>query len=140
MPSNNDNSTDQKLGDSVSNSRWGRVQAEKKAEDKGSTPGLDSDEAREPGNKSGLISNDGSGQPFNGGGQENQNEGTNAESGSTRGSSSEQHVETNGKGGKSIHGRSGQLPRGGSQENQNQGTNRETGSTRGGSFEHHAEG
>ena len=93
MLSNNDNSTDLKLGDSVSNSGWGRDEAEKKTEDKESAHELDSDEARKPAKKSGLTSDGGSGHPFNGRGQGNQTQGTNRETGSTRGGLFEHHAE-----------------------------------------------
>ena len=136
MPSNKDNNNDQKLGGFRSNGELGSGEGGNRTHDKGSAHAEASDEVFDTDRNEYECNHGESGQHSNGGGQENQNQETNAESGSTRGSSSERHVEIRKIGAGSNHSRSGQLPI----VEENQRTNRETGSTRGGSFEHYAEG
>lgn len=92
MPSNKDNSNDQKLGGSRSNGGLGSGEGGNRTHDKGSAHAEASDEVFDT-DRNEYERNDGeSGQYSNGGGHENQNQETNAESGSTRRSSSERHV------------------------------------------------
>ena len=136
MPSNKDNSNNQKLGDFRSNGGLGSAEGGNRTHDKGSAHAAASDDVCDTGRNEDERNHGESGQHSNGGGQENQNQETNAKSGSTRGSSSERPVEIRKIGAGSNLSNSGQLQ----SAEENQRTNRETGSTRGGSFEHYAEG